>query len=175
MKTNKVIRITMYKNRTADILLDNGHEYRVALLDSLAFPEYTPVYEHSNGSISPVRDGRITVTFPTISVKKPRSVKSRGMEDAVTIISLDGHFNRVTPDAYKQYLKEKRELEAEHEMAWDLAMNDHGSALRRNEQNIGRFKEKWFGVMSKSQKTLDSFKRKMARIKKVSKKKVKRK
>jgi hypothetical protein len=45
-------------------------------------------------------------------------------------------------------------------MAWDLAMNDKGATLRRNERNWDRFYEKWYGRPSKTQKTLDTFKRK---------------
>jgi hypothetical protein len=82
----------------------------------------------------------------------------------------------MTPKEYKQMDDEYKDLAAEKEMAWDLAMNDGGSALRRNERNWAKFYEKWYGVnpdhwkLSKTQKTLDSFKRKTKKVTKTKRK-----
>jgi hypothetical protein len=80
-------------------------------------------------------------------------------------------------DPTAQMLYERAELEAEHEMAWDLAMNDGGAALRRNEKRIEAWREKWgFKIYAapNKQKTLGSFKRKTAKkVKKVTNRKVK--
>jgi hypothetical protein len=82
MDTSKVIRTTMHsRDKITIVMLDNGNIYHVSLLDGLAFPEGSVVYEHPNGShICRVLHGKITATFPIKDKKTVFAPHSRRLK-----------------------------------------------------------------------------------------------